>query len=123
MDLVEEEVSNDLNISALELNGGTIVDSSSNTASLTLAYVLNATNLADYKRYCFDAKNPTSSNYSLSDNNNLAPIPTTSVNDGDIATFGFQSDKELLHSSLTVTFTGFTPTLQKTVRWTGPYKL
>jgi hypothetical protein len=86
---------------------GTIVDSASNTASLTLDYVTsNSTNLSDSKDIVVDAKNPRISNYTLSDNNNLAPIPTTSVNDGDIATFGFQSDKELLLSSLTVTFTG-----------------
>ncbi len=111
--IVEQEVSSsDLNITALELNGGTIVDSSSNTASLTLAYVTsNTTNLADSKDIVLDAKNPTLSNYALSDNNNLAPIATSAVNDGDVATFSFESDKELLASSLTVTFTGFTPTL------------
>ncbi len=111
--IVEQEVSSsDLNITALELNGGTIVDSSSSTASLTLAYVTsNTTNLADSKDIVLDAKNPTLSNYALSDNNNLAPIATSAVNDGDVATFSFESDKELLASSLTVTFTGFTPTL------------
>ena len=110
---VEQEViSSDLNVSDLELNGGTIVDSSSNTASLTLAYVTsNTTNLADSKDIVLDAKNPTLSNYTLSDNNNLAPIATSAVNDGDVATFSFESDKELLTSSFTVTFTGFTPTL------------
>ena len=107
-----------LNVSALELNGGTILDASSNTASLTLPI---GTNLADSKSIELDAKNPTISNHSLSDNNNLAPIPTTSVNDGDIATFGFQSDKELLMSSLTVTFTGFTTTVTKTVSGSGTY--
>ena len=107
---VNEEVSStDLNINDLELNGGTIVDSSSNTASLTLAYVTS--NLADSKDIVLDAKNPTLSNYALSDNNNLAPIATSAVNDGDEATFSFESDKELLASSFTVTFTGFTPTL------------
>ncbi|MDA8948874.1 FG-GAP-like repeat-containing protein, partial [Flavobacteriaceae bacterium] len=117
--LVSEEVEADpLNVSALELNGGTILDASSNTASLTLPI---GTNLADSKSIELDAKNPTISNHSLSDNNNLAPIPTTSVNDGDIATFGFQSDKELLMSSLTVTFTGFTTTVTKTVSGSGPY--
>jgi len=121
--LVFEEVkADDLNISAFELNGGTIVDLASNTASLTLDYVTsNSTNLSDLKDIVIDAKNPTISNYSLSDNNNLAPISTTSVNDGDIATFGFQSDKELLLSSLTVTFTGFTTTVTKTVSGSGPY--
>ncbi|MDA9003459.1 cadherin repeat domain-containing protein, partial [Flavobacteriaceae bacterium] len=121
--LVNDEVkADDLNISAFELNGGTIVDLASNTASLTLDYVTsNATNLSDLKDIVIDAKNPTISNHSLSDNNNLAPIPTTSVNDGDIATFGFQSDKELLMSSLTVTFTGFTTTVTKTVSGSGPY--
>lgn len=121
--LVNEEVkADDLNISAFELNGGTIVDLASNTASLTLDYVTsNSTNLSDLKNIVIDAKNPTISNYSLSNNNNLAPIPTTSVNDGNIATFGFQSDKELLLSSLTVTFTGFTPTITKTVSGTGPF--
>ena len=110
---VDQEVySSDLNISALELNGGTIVDSSSNTASLTLSYVTsNSTNLADSKDIVLDAKNPTLSNYALSDNNNLAPIATSAVNDGDVATFSFESDKELSASSFTVTFTGFTPTL------------
>ncbi|MGC6413756.1 MAG: Ig-like domain-containing protein, partial [Bacteroidia bacterium] len=110
---VDEEVrSTDLNINDLELNGGTIVDSSSNTASLTLAYVTsNTTNLTDNKDIVLDAKNPTLSNYALSDNNNLAPIATFAVNDGDEATFSFESDKELLASSFTVTFTGFTPTL------------
>ena len=117
--LVTEEVEADpLNVSALELNGGTILDASSNTASLTIP---SGSNLADSKSIVVDAKNPIISNYSLSDNNNLAPIPTTSVNDGDIATFGFQSDKELLLSSLTVTFTGFTPTIAKTVSGTGPF--
>ena len=117
--LVNEEVeANPLNVSALELNGGTILDASSNTASLTLPI---GTNLADSKSIELDAKNPEISNYSLSDNNNLAPIPSTSVNDGDIATFGFQSDKELLLSSLTVTFTGFTTTVTKTVSGSGPY--
>ena len=110
---VDQEVySSDLNISALELNGGTIVDSSSNTASLTLSYVTsNSTNLADIKDIVLDAKNPTLSNYALSDNNNLATIATSAVNDGDVATFSFESDKELSASSFTVTFTGFTPTL------------
>ena len=118
-DLVNEEAEADpLNVSALELNGGTILDASSNTASLTIP---SGSNLADSKSIVVDAKNPIISNYSLSDNNNLAPIPTTSVNDGDIATFGFQSDKELLLSSLTVTFTGFTPTITKTVSGTGPF--
>ena len=118
-DLVNEEADADpLNVSALELNGGTILDASSNTASLTIP---SGSNLADSKSIVVDAKNPIISNYSLSDNNNLAPIPTTSVNDGDIATFGFQSDKELLLSSLTVTFTGFTPTITKTVSGTGPF--
>ncbi|MDC0515627.1 hypothetical protein OAN99_07430, partial [Flavobacteriaceae bacterium] len=121
--LVNDEVkADDLNISAFELNGGTIVDLASNTASLTLDYVTsNSTNLSDSKDIVIDAKNPIISNYSLSDNNNLVPIPNTSVNDGDIATFGFQSDKELLMSSLTVTFTGFTPTITKTVSGTGPF--
>jgi len=110
---VDEEVrSTDLNINDFELNGGTIVDSSSNTASLTLAYVIsNLTNLFDNKNIALDAKNPTFSNYALSDDNNLAPIATFAVNDGDEATFSFESDKELLASSFTVTFTGFTPTL------------
>ncbi|MDC0875284.1 hypothetical protein OAP64_06590, partial [Flavobacteriaceae bacterium] len=117
--LVTEEVEADpLNVSALELNGGTILDASSNTASLTIP---SGSNLADSKSIVVDAKNPIISNYSLSDNNNLAPIPTTSVNDGDIATFGFQSDKELLMSSITVTFTGFTTTVTKTVSGSGPY--
>ena len=117
--LVNEEVEADpLNVSALELNGGKILDASSNTASLTLP---SGSNLADSKSIVVDAKNPTISNYTLSDNNNLAPIPTTSVNDGDIATFGFQSDKELLLSSLTVTFTGFTTTVTKTVSGAGPF--
>ena len=122
-DLVNEEAdANPLNVIALELNGGTIVDLASNTASLTLDYVTsNSTNLSDLKNIVIDAKNPRISNYSLSDNNNLAPIPTTSVNDGDIATFGFQSDKRLLMSSLTVTFTGFTTTVTKTVSGTGPF--
>jgi hypothetical protein len=121
--LVNEKVkADDLNINAFELNGGTIVDLASNTASLTLDYVTsNSTNLSDLKDIVIDAENPTISNYSLSDNNNLAPIPTTSVNDGDIATFGFQSDKELLLSSLTVTFTGFATTVTKTVNGIGPF--
>jgi hypothetical protein len=39
-----------LNVSALELNGGTILDLASNTASLTLDYVTsNSTNLSDSK--------------------------------------------------------------------------
>ncbi|MDC0485826.1 Ig-like domain-containing protein [Flavobacteriaceae bacterium] len=118
----EKVVANRLNISAFELNGGTIVDLASNTASLTLAYVTsNSKNVTDLKNIALDAKNPTISNYSLSDNNNLAPIPTTSANDGNIATFGFQSDKELLLSSLTVTFTGFTTTVTKTVNGIGPF--
>jgi gliding motility-associated-like protein len=121
--LVNEQVkADDLNINAFELNGGTIVDLASNTANLTLDYVTsNSINLSDLKDIDIDAENPTISNYSLSDNNNLAPIPTTSVNDGDIATFGFQSDKELLLSSLTVTFTGFTTTITKTVNGIGPF--
>jgi gliding motility-associated-like protein len=118
----EEAETDDLNISTLELNGGTILDASSNTASLTLTYVTsNSTNLSDNKDIVLDAKNPVLSNYTLSDNNNLAPIQTTSVNDGDIATYGFESDKELLMSSLTVTFTGFTTTVSKTVTGTGPF--
>ena len=118
----EEAETDDLNISTLELNGGTILDASSNTASLTLTYVTsNSTNLSDNKDIVLDAKNPVLSNYTLSDNNNLAPIQTTSVNDGDIATYGFESDKELWMSSLTVTFTGFTTTVSKTVTGTGPF--
>ena len=114
----EEVVASPLNVSALELNGGTIKDVASNTASLTIP---SGSNLIDSKSIELDAKNPITSNYSLSDNNNLAPIPSLSVNDGDIATIGFQSDKELLISSLTVTFTGFTTTVTKTVSGSGPY--
>jgi hypothetical protein len=116
--LVNEGAEADLlNVSALELNGGTILDASSYTASLTIP---SGSNLADSKSIVVDAKNPTISNYTLSDNN-LSPITTTSVNDGDIATFGFQSDKELLLSSLTVTFTGFSTTVTKTVSGSGPF--
>ena len=54
--LVNEEAEADpLNVSALELNGGTILDASSNTASLTLPI---GTNLADSKSIELDAKNP-----------------------------------------------------------------
>jgi hypothetical protein len=53
--LVNEQVkADDLNINAFELNGGTIVDLASNTASLTLDYVTsNSTNLSDSKGYCY----------------------------------------------------------------------
>ena len=118
----EEVVANRLNISAFELNGGTIVDVASNTASLTLAYVTsNSKNVSDLKNIAINAINPTISNFTLSDNNNLAPVLSYSVNDGDIATIGFQSDKELLVSSLTATFTGFSTTVTKTVSGSGPY--
>ena len=77
--------------------------------------------VSDLKNIAINAINPTISNFTLSDNNNLAPVLSYSVNDGDIATIGFQSDKELLVSSLTATFTGFSTTVTKTVSGSGPY--
>jgi len=111
-----------LDVTALELNGGTITDLATNTASLTLAYVTsNSKNLDDLKNIKLDSKNPVLSNFTVTENNNLAPGATTSVKDGDQVTYGFQSDKELLLSSLTVTFTGFTPTLTTITNGVGPY--
>ena len=111
-----------LDVTALELNGGTITDLATNTASLTLAYVTsNSKNLDDLKNIKLDSKNPVLSNFTVTENNNLTPGATTSVKDGDQVTYGFQSDKELLLSSLTVTFTGFTPTLTTITNGNGPY--
>ena len=114
-DLVNEEADADpLNVSALELNGGTIVDLGSNTASLTLDYVTsNSTNLSDLKNIVIDAKNPRISNYSLSDNNNLAPIPTTSVMMGTLQLLVFNLTKNFYLVALRLLLQGLQQLLRK----------
>ena len=120
--VAQEVKTSDLNVTALDLNEGTITDGSSNTASLTLTYITsNSKNVSDTNNIKIDAKNPVLSNFAAIHNNNLAPIGTYTVKDGDQVTYRFQSDKELLVSSLTVTFTGFTSTVTKTVNGIGPY--
>ncbi len=120
--IAQEVYQPSLDVTSIDFNGGTIADINSNTASISLSYAIaNNTTLADLTNIRLDSKNPILSSYTVSDTNNLAPVATASVGDGDVVTYYFNSDKELLSNSLTVSFTGFNPTLTTSVTGAGPY--
>ena len=120
--IAQEVYQPSLDVTSIDLNGGTIADINSNTASISLSYAIaNNTTLVDLTNIRLDSKNPILSSYTVSDTNNLAPVATASVGDGDVVTYYFNSDKELLSNSLTVSFTGFNPSLTTSVTGAGPY--
>ena len=91
--IAQEVYQPSLDVTSIDLNGGTIADINSNTASISLSYAIaNNTTLVDLTNIRLDSKNPILSSYTVSDTNNLAPVATASVGDGDVVTYYFNSD-------------------------------